>query len=400
MENGENWSANHYNSGEQPAVLIVDSDAHRLNQNRDDEIKKLRKEFSKTKKGQQNLPNVETIQFMSINYEMTADVEDQDYISDVYRDVDSLAILKASANMEILPPADLPESYVGLGSVDLVIMSIDELGSLKSDQPTRFDAIDSYIRNGGNLIVFGEIGLQRSMSDLFGQNHVWTLADPGKYYQGAGRTQYYNDIAGEDRTVKNRNLKQELKKLPAFSTAGHGLGRIVISDAEDPFQFKPTYWRFMTQQIGSNRLSWMDRHGINLQGDNSDFWDFLIPGYGATPVVSFLTVITLFVLCIGPVNFYFLKRIKRFYLLPITVILAAIATTTVMMVYALLSDGVQRRVRLRSFTMIDQKTDGSHIASTHCRHSLFGRGGSYQWRGLSGAHVGLPNQSTIPLPRS
>lgn len=371
MDNGTNWSSRYYNAGEKPCVLIIDADAPGLDEDRDDAIKKLRSKFRQLKKPSQDLPNIETISFLSISG-MNVDAEKpDDEASDVYRDLDSLAILQTATNMELLPPFDIPESSVGLGSIDLVVVSIEELRSLHESDKVRFKTIDDYVRNGGNLIIYGEQGLQSIASELFSQVHEWTASDPSSYYRSANRLSFYQDFEGDgdDRSSLNRKLKAELSNYPGFFVTKHGLGRIVVSDSTDPFVLKSTYWRFMLQTIGSDRMSWIDRHGISLDSDNSDFWDFLIPGYGATPVVSFLSVISLFVICIGPVNFFLLKRAKRFYLLPFTVVLAAIATTSVMMIYAFLSDGVERRVRLRSFTVVEPTTDGRHMAATHCRHA-------------------------------
>ena len=101
---------------------------------------------------------------------------------------------------------------------------------------------------------------------------------------------------------------------------------------------------------------------------DSDYWDFMIPGFGQSPVEGFLGVITLFILVIGPLNYYLLKKFNRMYYLPLTVVAAALLTTLTMMVYAVVSDGVATRVRLRSFTLLDQEGD-ENIAMTRCRQS-------------------------------
>ena len=92
----------------------------------------------------------------------------------------------------------------------------------------------------------------------------------------------------------------------------------------------------------------------------------MIPGFGAAPVKSFLATISLFIIVIGPVNYYLLKRAKRLYLLPITVGGAALVTTVVMLCYAVVIEGIYTRVRLRSFTQLDQ---AENVAATHCRHA-------------------------------
>ncbi len=373
MKYSEYWNSNYYNNGEKPCVLFVDADAPSMYDNRKDVMDKLRKEATKTKKPSRKLPRLETLQFMSIasvrHNSLAQDMDLDD--SNLFRDIDSLRMIDDASNFELLRPMDVPESYVGLNSVDLMVFSYEDLASLLKESPTRFTAIDEFVRNGGNLVVYGADA--DSISDLFVQAHGWKkmVADEGH----ASRLTYstnLTDLDDDEKTPneRRRKLLKELQAMPDTFIASHGIGRIVASTAEDPYLLKPSYWTLIESELGiSERLSWVARHGVSYNSNNGDFWDFLIPGYGATPVVSFLTVIALFVLCIGPLNFVVLKRTKRFYLLPFTVALAAIVTTTAMMVYALLSDGVTQRARLRSFTSLEEKTDGTHVAATHCRHS-------------------------------
>ena len=109
----------------------------------------------------------------------------------------------------------------------------------------------------------------------------------------------------------------------------------------------------MLAELGMGRWQWYQRHGLSQRRENRSFWDFLIPGVGAAPVKAFLLIITAFVITIGPVNYWLLRKWRRLYLLLITVPLGAAIVTGCLLVYALLSDGLATRVRLRSFTEID-----------------------------------------------
>ena len=79
----------------------------------------------------------------------------------------------------------------------------------------------------------------------------------------------------------------------------------------------------------------------------------------AAPVGSFLILITAFVIVIGPVNYFLLRRKRRLYLLLVTVPLGAALVTLTLFAYALISDGLGVRVRMRSFTEIDQRAGRS-----------------------------------------
>src|SRR5262249_26323111 len=79
---------------------------------------------------------------------------------------------------------------------------------------------------------------------------------------------------------------------------------------------------------------WDTRHGLTPDAANTEFAKFLVPGVGMAPVTYFQVLITLFVLLIGPANYWFLKRAKRLHLMVLTVPLAAGITTLALFAYA------------------------------------------------------------------
>jgi hypothetical protein len=101
---------------------------------------------------------------------------------------------------------------------------------------------------------------------------------------------------------------------------------------------------------------WSARHGTAPNDVSRDFADLLVPGVGLAPVTEFRILITLFVLLIGPVNYWVLKRLRRLHLLVLTVPLAAALLTAALFGYAVISDGFGTTVRAHSLTMLDQRT--------------------------------------------
>jgi hypothetical protein len=80
----------------------------------------------------------------------------------------------------------------------------------------------------------------------------------------------------------------------------------------------------------------------------------LIPGVGLPPIVAFEVLITIFVIGIGPVNYFLLRRRHKQSWLIFTVPASAALVTGCLLLYALLADGIGIRARARSFTEIDQ----------------------------------------------
>jgi hypothetical protein len=102
--------------------------------------------------------------------------------------------------------------------------------------------------------------------------------------------------------------------------------------------------------------SWKSRHGIAPDQANVEFANLLVPGVGLAPVTEFRVLITVFVLVIGPLNYWLLKRFRRLHLLVLTVPLAAAVTSAALFGYAITSDGFRTTVRAHSLTRLDQTT--------------------------------------------
>lgn len=101
---------------------------------------------------------------------------------------------------------------------------------------------------------------------------------------------------------------------------------------------------------------WHRRHGMTPDLANAEFADFLIPGVGLAPVTEFRVLITMFVLAIGPLNYWLLMRADRLHLLLFTVPALALGLTASLFGYAFLSDGMSTQIRVRSVTTLDQTT--------------------------------------------
>jgi hypothetical protein len=118
---------------------------------------------------------------------------------------------------------------------------------------------------------------------------------------------------------------------------------------------KPVSLEWVLGAVGPERFSWEHRHGLSTHFPTSDFWNFLIPGVGLAPVTAFHVLITLFVLALGPLNYFLLYRRNRLHLLVVTVPVGAAVVTSGLFAYALLADGLATRVRARSLTVLDQR---------------------------------------------
>ena len=300
------------------------------------------------------------------------------------------------------PAADLPPRWIDYTNLDLVCLSVDQLAGLAGQRPEVFRAILEWTSAGGNLVVYGagrdrsrlpEIeslaGLLPGSADAIRDPAVrgWTKPEQrlfGRQLRGIGSnvsdpfTVLENAMAAVGGgvamgqaipgavEVEQEDDEERLSPaqvdpadcLPFVSRPFH-LGMIVAVANEDPFalSFRRSSlgWSWLLNSLGSRRFLWYQRHGMSSSRENEEFWNFLIPGVGLAPVTAFRVLITLFVLAIGPLNYLLLRRWKSLHLLVITVPLSAAAVTLALFAYALVADGLGTRVRVRSFTRIDQR---------------------------------------------
>jgi len=291
----------------------------------------------------------------------------------------ALSILRYYSRSSILPLSELPENWLEISSVDLIILELHDLKQLAEQTPDKLTGLKNWINAGGNLLLWncGDNSTDEVDALLhwtpFSSSQDWqsfTLAESlnmrGSRYSQSRTTvlgnQYnrgtYRPFVVQDGQLipGEKVVTQEHKKLIRSTTLwerSHGFGHVVAID-KNPFPGDSDTWKGVLNAFPNNRLSWVNRQGMSRVRENSGFWYFLVPGVGTAPVTSFQVLITLFVIVIGPVNYLSLRAMGRLNLLIFTVPTGAIGITLFLMVYAILSDGVSTRTRIRSVTLLDQ----------------------------------------------
>ena len=104
-------------------------------------------------------------------------------------------------------------------------------------------------------------------------------------------------------------------------------GLVVAIASDKPFTAPAAQWQWMFNTITPARWRWRFRQGLSLDFDNPSFDNFLIGDVGLPPVQPYRVLITLFVVLIGPLNYWFLRRHGRLHLLLFTVPAAALVAT-------------------------------------------------------------------------
>ena len=258
--------------------------------------------------------------------------------------------------------------------MDVFLTPLPKLQKLIEKKPQQWAAIRLAVAAGANLWVYdvgdhyARLAELESALDLPSQPSAGGAArddgvlDPAGWDAPDRREQAHENgtqtIATTDPVVSEKQLAAKLnRRASSFLIRSLGRGQVVAIDTgrTNANQFN---WTSLLNTVGTRRLSWTARHGMvlapeELMENKSDFWEFLIPGVGLTPVVQFQILISLFVIGIGPVNYLLLRRWRRLGLLLITVPASAAIVTLALFGYALIHDGLGVRVRARSFTQLD-----------------------------------------------
>lgn len=351
-----------------PAVLFIDSDAPTPD-DREAIIRRLRSQGSRDNGGdaKNTLPDIRHIAgyYANTPYFGNFNVGNNRAMDDD----DLLRVVEDLPKVEILPPAWLPSKWIDYTCFDVIFISLADLQQMSKADPDALDALRHWAAAGQTLCVYGVAQTPERLNEL---NRLLQLpvvdekdeeADDPAVIAGWSRAQHANavfEIRGMREVLSNRisystRSNQSGPSPDPFGVRRTGVGQVFAIPTDQPLASETqTAWIF--NEIARLNWAWYQRHGFSFHRENADYWNWMIPGIGRAPVNSYLVLISLFVVVIGPVNYYLLKRRKRLYMLLVTVPLGAGFVTFILLNYALISDGLGVRVRVRSFTDIDQRT--------------------------------------------
>jgi hypothetical protein len=269
----------------------------------------------------------------------SAPVDCTNYIRAAGGSPDARLTPDTSATAEVVPPDSLPESWIDYSGLDFVAISRDDLAGLK---PRARSAVLKWVHCGGNLIVYQAGKIPEDVETL-------------------ERLLELNENAAVGATWTESGAHQ----LP-FSTRQLMLG--LVCAFTDQLPNSQNEWSAFLSKVGLPRSSWVQRHGIAPEFGTEEFYNFMNPGIRGVPVYGFMVLITAFAVLIGPVNYFYLRRRRSLWLLLVTVPVMALVTSTLLIGYSIAAHGFSIRSRIRSLTMLDQK---SHSAVTIARLALF-----------------------------
>ena len=309
---------------------------------------------------------------------------------------------------QVAAPESLPTDWRELQRFDAVVLEAELVKEIQAQEPNRFAVLRDWMLCGGTVIVFnasslGEVTALLGVGDVERvdvDERVETIASSLKDAHWRQVSELKN-IVSEYETylaeAKNGpNISQlndlsmiapspsELQRLPQY--------RILLATLRnrgpDPIQARriwlaragagqviglakaarlDAYDLTLVAKLFGYRQSPMLRRGVDpLVGDQrAARW--LIPGVAEPPVYTFIGLLTLFTILVGPVAYRMTMKQGRGYLMFAIAPVLAIGTTATMLIYGVVSDGFGTQTRIRQMTWVDGASGdaGERIRGTY-----------------------------------
>jgi hypothetical protein len=312
--------------------------------------------------------------------------------------LDHLRLRSFLAN-QVIPANEAHNDWRGYESSDIVLASFSLLQSLRESSPDKYAAIRQWVSCGGTLWAYGvasEAELarffqtqpeppspdldfdayaraekKRSFDSEFPRDE-WILRELTPNYTAAEQAlvsmapgQLWQELQTANHPLTAElplaELRQQVFRVPLEA------GVVVGLSNDDPFPGSHQIWHTAKFLSGRNQI-WRFRRSTSLVSGTSNYWTWLIDGVAQPPVYAFLTLLTLFVLFVGPVSYYWTQRIGKSHLMFLLAPILASLTTIGLFAYGLIADGLGAQARVRQITWLDCNTG---LGSRQSRSTFF-----------------------------
>jgi hypothetical protein len=195
-------------------------------------------------------------------------------------------------------------------------------------------ALTDYLMCGGTVWLPSDADIDQSLKQL------GIKASPSKTGEGVGAVNQFD----------------------GFKMYSVGVGFIVQFPPKSNAPVATTF-----SQVFPIRSSRIVRTGVDpILGDSRfDYWT--VPGVAQPPVYTFMGLLTVFVIFVGPVAYRYTTKRGRGYLMFAIAPILAFATTFAMFAYGIFADGFGTQARIRQLTYVDGVSGhgGERIRSTY-----------------------------------
>ncbi len=262
-------------------------------------------------------------------------------------------------------PGKMPSNWLCLSSLQNISIGFDDLAQMDAK---RLECLNNYVLAGGFLRINKTPSVQAVAALLTIDSSRQYL--PPKNSVTNAKDQNESNVSNpsvSDLETGNLNSIEETVWNDAFPQTNmapiyvaHGFGKVYLDNGyrldrsylpEDASSGSVPYQNQLIMNSSNRSIRFAD-------GIGDDFWNWLIPSVGRTPVIPFLAFVVLFVGVAAPGIMYWSNRHKRRVWLVVLMPLTAVGCTILLFTYGLLKDGLGAVSRTRSLAFVDEQGNG------------------------------------------
>ncbi len=294
--------------------------------------------------------------------------------------------------------ADMPRDWRALRPYDAIMIHGVDWAKIQSRDSPQATALSNWMHAGGVVIVRDASPPPGSLSGtrtaMIPTEEALKVVAQGRsaaafasYAQMdtqtfTNQTRYFDLTANDTEAwlewfpVGAEMVRKSLRQYPLSRATGpsgvrrrdHLAGMVIYlgpQAADEPIQM--LQWAAVDDLMSWNRHR-LTRNGAEPILGSQRFFQWVIPGVAQPPVYTFMGLLGVFVILVGPVAYRKTAKAGRSYLMFAIAPALALATTGAMLGYGIISDGFGTRVRSRQITWVDGNTGD---AFTRTRSTYF-----------------------------
>ena len=271
---------------------------------------------------------------------------------------------------------NLPDDWRGYQRWDVVVMDKEAIKRLKQ-RDSEWKALFGWVLCGGTIVVW-DADSQAELDSLFDRrSDVTDTAASEPYTKG-----FYEKMGLADFALIEAGV---LVITPAVTSSGGlvtpastawgknsllgiglGAGKAIAVQPPVPFGLDSQKWDFFRRLLEKKTSATLGRGGDPILGNN-DFQRWLVPGVSQPPVYVLISLLTVFVILVGPIAYRQTAKQGRSHLMFVIAPVLALLTTVIMFGYGIAADGFSSIVRIRQLTWVDGASGeaGERVRATY-----------------------------------
>ncbi len=248
-----------------------------------------------------------------------------------------------------LTPAELGVDWRSYQRFDVMAMSVATLKQVQQME-TVFAAMRAWVLQGGTLVIFDADKFSAAFQ--LANFSDWPEASADLQLRDALRNFLPNQTIIPGVPYGDQAMEPVLESIASQMMVRQvGAGQMVVVK-QDSF-LSPAQVLALMKRTAGYRVSPLLRRGVDPLLGNRRFFEWMIPGVAQPPVYTFIGLLTVFVILVGPIAYRRTTKLGRGYLMFAIAPILALLTTVAMFGYGIVADGFGTAARVRQLTWVD-----------------------------------------------